>query len=264
MKQTISELLEFVDEMRPNPFSESAKTRWVNELETEIQTKILLVAPSGIVTYKWPDDRDTELLIEGPNAEIYENWLYWKIDVALQEADKANNDLQLYNSAWDELMLWTARHVHPRDGYAQIALYYLSAYQIAVKHGYTGTEEEWIATAHGTDGRDGFSPILTPVEEDDGIRVEIEDADGTKYFFIPYAEDGVDAPRITGISIDASYHLIVTLSNGQTYDAGYCRGASGSGTGDMLADDYDPDNTVHSAGGIVAYINSLDASEVEY
>lgn len=34
--------------------------------------------------------------------------------------------------------------------------------------------------------------------------------------------------------------MIVALSNGTSYDAGYCRGASGSGTGDMQSSVYDP------------------------
>ena len=52
---------------------------------------------------------------------------------------------------------------------------------------------------------------------------------------------GDDAPTITGITIRQSdYHMIVTLSDGTSYDAGYCRGASGAGTGDMLASTYDP------------------------
>lgn len=57
----------------------------------------------------------------------------------------------------------------------------------------------------------------------------------------PQGNPGTDAPTITGITIRQSdYHLIVTLSDGTSYDAGYCRGASGSGTGDMLAAVYDP------------------------
>lgn len=41
---------------------------------------------------------------------------------------------------------------------------------------------------------------------------------------------GDDAPTITGITIRQSdYHMIVTLSDGTSYDAGYCRGASGNG-----------------------------------
>lgn len=57
----------------------------------------------------------------------------------------------------------------------------------------------------------------------------------------PQGIPGADAPTITGITIRQSdYHMIVTLSDGTSYDAGYCRGASGAGTGDMLAAVYDP------------------------
>lgn len=59
----------------------------------------------------------------------------------------------------------------------------------------------------------------------------------------PQGSPGMDAPTITGITIRQSdYHLIVTMSDGTSYDAGYCRGASGAGTGDMLASVYDPQN----------------------
>ncbi len=57
----------------------------------------------------------------------------------------------------------------------------------------------------------------------------------------PQGNPGADAPTITGITIRQSdYHLIVTLSDGTSYDAGYCRGQAGAGTGDMLASVYDP------------------------
>lgn len=57
----------------------------------------------------------------------------------------------------------------------------------------------------------------------------------------PQGNPGADAPTITGITIRQSdYHLIVTLSDGTSYDAGYCRGQAGAGTGDMLAAVYDP------------------------
>lgn len=70
----------------------------------------------------------------------------------------------------------------------------------------------------------------------------------------PQGNPGADAPTITGITIRQSdYHLIVTLSNGTSYDAGYCRGASGAGTGDMLASVYDP-NGKHQ--DIFAYVDN--------
>ena len=57
----------------------------------------------------------------------------------------------------------------------------------------------------------------------------------------PQGSPGADAPTITGITIRQSdYHMIVTLSDGTSYDAGYCRGQAGAGAGDMLASVYDP------------------------
>lgn len=65
---------------------------------------------------------------------------------------------------------------------------------------------------------------------------------------------GDNAPTITGITIRQSdYHMIVTLSDGTSYDAGYCRGASGAGTGDMLASTYDPQG---KAQDIFAYVDN--------
>lgn len=70
----------------------------------------------------------------------------------------------------------------------------------------------------------------------------------------PQGNPGADAPTITNITIRQSdYHLIVTLSDGTSYDAGYCRGASGAGTGDMLASVYDP-NGKHQ--DIFAYVDN--------
>lgn len=70
----------------------------------------------------------------------------------------------------------------------------------------------------------------------------------------PQGNPGADAPTITGITIRQSdYHLIVTLSNGTSYDAGYCRGQAGAGTGDMLASVYDPNNKRQD---IFAYIDN--------
>ena len=74
---------------------------------------------------------------------------------------------------------------------------------------------------------------------------------------------GDDAPTITDITIRQSdYHMIVTLSDGTSYDAGYCRGASGAGTGDMLASDYDSAGEVKTAGGIAAYVSNAISSAI--
>ena len=73
---------------------------------------------------------------------------------------------------------------------------------------------------------------------------------------------GDDAPTITGITIRQSdYHMIVTLSDGTSYDAGYCRGASGAGTGDMLVSTYDPQG---KAQDIFAYADAKSNKAVAF
>ena len=71
-------------------------------------------------------------------------------------------------------------------------------------------------------------------------------------------DTGADAPTITGITIRQSdYHLIVTLSDGTSYDAGYCRGQPGAGTGDMNASVYDPQG---KAQDIFAYADTKQSA----
>ncbi len=78
-----------------------------------------------------------------------------------------------------------------------------SAYEIAVRHGYTGSEAEWIASLQGENGDDGK----------DG-----SDGDNGK--------NGADGVGVEKIEIDENGDLIVTLTNGKTVNAGYVGSAS--------------------------------------
>ena len=65
----LGELLTIADEMKPNTFSETVKTRWVNEIEGMIQTEVLLLAFQDCVQYKWPDSREIDLLVPPPSRK---------------------------------------------------------------------------------------------------------------------------------------------------------------------------------------------------
>ena len=54
-----------------------------------------------------------------------------------------------------------------------------SAYQIAVDHGYVGTEEEWLESLKGADG---FSPTVSTQTIEGGTEVTITDKDGAHSF----------------------------------------------------------------------------------
>lgn len=63
-----------------------------------------------------------------------------------------------------------------------------SAYEIAVEQGYSGTEEEWIASLKGEDGEDGFSPTI-----------EVKESSSERYvLMITTAEGSYDTPNLKG------------------------------------------------------------------
>ena len=64
----------------------------------------------------------------------------------------------------------------------------LSAYAIAVKNGFEGTEEEWLASLKGATGK---SPTVVIEETASGVMVEVTNADGTNYIgYVLHGEKG--------------------------------------------------------------------------
>jgi len=78
-----------------------------------------------------------------------------------------------------------------------------SAYEIAVQNGYTGTEQEWLASlkgTNGTNGQDGVSPAVTVArnQEDTGAVITVTDATGTTTATV---NDGT-TPSLTGYATE--------------------------------------------------------------
>ena len=84
-----------------------------------------------------------------------------------------------------------------------------SAYEIAVDHGYVGTEEQWLASLKGADGQQG--PQGPKGDTGDTGATGPAGANG---------QNGADGVSVTNVAINASSHLITTLSSGNTVDAG--------------------------------------------
>ena len=147
----IRELFEYVDEVMENVFSDKVKLRWVNQIEAELQTNVLLLAANSIVQYS-ENDMEAELLAPPPFDELYTEYLQYRICLAQEEPERANNKAQTYNRIYTAYQIYIAQTVNPGNGMAEGMLYYLSAYSLAVKHGYTGSEIEWLAELQGKDG----------------------------------------------------------------------------------------------------------------
>lgn len=152
----LSEVIARVDDIKPNAFTEAAKTMWINECEGLVQTEVMLLCVDDVVQYDYETDAQTELLVKPPHHKIYWTYLSALIDFANGEYNRYQNTMQLFNNYFGEYMRWYALHYRPADGGAIAQGYYISAYGIAVNHGFDGTEEEWLASLAGEPGPQGI------------------------------------------------------------------------------------------------------------
>jgi hypothetical protein len=152
--KTLKEIITIADELNPNAYSNNIKAQWVNEVETAIQTEVFVIAPVDVVSFlPYEDNKDKKLSLDETWDKIYLTYLQAMIDFSNKEYAAFNNDIALYNSYVDTYAKWYVRH--HGEGEALISGMYLSAYGIAVKYGFTGTEEEWIASLKGDKGEKG-------------------------------------------------------------------------------------------------------------
>ena len=156
----LRELIAEVDAIRPgNAFTEATKTTWVNEVEGKVITDIWMLSPADVVEYHWDTDEEAELVVPKPYYKLYRYWLMAMMDMANGEWRNYADSHALFNEAWAEYAGWYGYNVNPAVGDAEREGYYLSAYALAVKYGYRGSEEEWLSTLKGDKGDVG-DPVV--------------------------------------------------------------------------------------------------------
>lgn len=151
----LKQLIDYTDKLVPNVFSTAEKVEMVNQIEAEIQQDVYLIALDDIVQYDAATDMEAELYVKPPFTDVYKNYLKAMLYREMGEAERYNNEVVLFNESMLNLRRYVAENIRPGNGQAELNGYYLSAYAIAVKHGYTGTEEDWLASLKGSTGPKG-------------------------------------------------------------------------------------------------------------
>ena len=159
---TIRDAIELADEMKPNAFSNKVKLFWINALEGRVAADVFLMAPAEIAALHYTEeDMETELLVLPPHDDIYPLWLQARIDEANGEYNKYANSMQIYNEHYGNFVRWFAATYEPAQGYPDADVcagacehfpYYITAYGLAVKQGFKGTLDEWLASLDGAQG----------------------------------------------------------------------------------------------------------------
>ncbi len=127
--------------------------QFLNECEGKLQTEFLHIADVDCQRYT-EDDMDMDLIVGPPHDKLYYAYLCAMVDFTNGEYAKYNNSIIVANAFMAEWAAWFNR-THERDGRQYLGVF-LSAYGIAVKHGYEGTEEEWLESLRGPEGQQGI------------------------------------------------------------------------------------------------------------
>ena len=161
MNKTLKEIITLADELNPNAFSNDVKASWVSEAEHTVLSEIHCLAPGEIQDlFPYEAHKNDRLTLAPGDDKIYVLYLQAMIDFSNKEYGAYNNDMALFNESLDTYAKWYVR-TH-KAGEALVSGMYLSAYGIAVSHGYVGTEAEWLASLKGEKGDKGDAGATGP------------------------------------------------------------------------------------------------------
>lgn len=163
----IKEAIAFAKKLSGNATDDNTLCRWLSELDGRLMLDFY--KGSEWMSYSVPQDEDHDLLVPFPWDELYVHYLEAMVYYSNGEFERYRNSYEMYNKKELEYRQWYARNQLPitlealarrdctvvTEGRGSKPFWYLSAYALAVKHGYTGTEEEWLAELVGPQGPKG-------------------------------------------------------------------------------------------------------------
>ena len=151
---SVKEILVQVGHLLSEQIDQATLLAWLNELEWTVQTQLLGIARTDAVQYTaatW----DASPIVQGHYARVYQYWLMAKGHAQLKNQSGYDRFRKLYAAEYAAYRKYLARSHGAPAAQTNGQGYLLSAYGIAQKHGFIGTEAEWLASLHGADGQNG-------------------------------------------------------------------------------------------------------------
>lgn len=113
----INEIIEYVDNIKPNHYSQEMKVSWLSDLDSMIKKEIIDTHEGAekvnFEKYTVQTPLTTKLLVEEPYSTIYRFYLEAQIDLANGEIDKYNNSVILYNNELEKFKNYHNRNNMP-------------------------------------------------------------------------------------------------------------------------------------------------------
>lgn len=139
---TIKEVVDYIRNTNANAYADDTFMIWINELEADIQLNVFLLNVEDVISHTVETET---LLADSAHCIIYRLYLSAMIDLANKEYSSYQNNYEVFKSEYSNYKIWYSNRYHPADGRAEASGYYISAYSLAAKYGFLGTEEEWVA-----------------------------------------------------------------------------------------------------------------------
>lgn len=163
----IKEAINNVRALSGNAVDDNTMCRWLSELDGRLMLDFY--KGSEWMSYVLPQDEGHDLLVPFPWDELYVHYLEAMVYYSNGEFDRYRNSYEMFNKKEMDYRQWYARNQLPitaeaiarrdctvvTDGRGSKPFWYLSAYALAVKHGFQGTELEWLESLVGPVGPAG-------------------------------------------------------------------------------------------------------------
>lgn len=104
---TMNTVIEYVDRVKPNAYSDDDKCRWMNTLEGLVSRDVL---NDDAPEYVLPDDANTPLLVASPYDDIYHLYVSAMIDFYNREYNDYNNTILLFEERLNQYKNWYIRN----------------------------------------------------------------------------------------------------------------------------------------------------------
>lgn len=114
----VNELLESVTALRGQQYETHEMTGWINEIEGKVVEDVLNRYEGYDEEFHpivYEEDGDRKLAVPDRFRDVYINYMLAKIDFLNQETERYNNDVLMYNAAWDEYTAWMIRNNMPKQ-----------------------------------------------------------------------------------------------------------------------------------------------------
>ena len=104
---TMHEVIEYVDGVKPNVYSDEDKCGWISRIENIIRIEVHGESPRKL---RFPEDADTELCAPHPFDEVYSLYVMAMIDYHNKEINSYNQAATLFAERLDAFKRYYIQH----------------------------------------------------------------------------------------------------------------------------------------------------------